>query len=66
MDGSRSASRTIVTQAPCAILPRYAVRYALLVRILALVLGQFAPVVRTLVRPPLCANLPCKPERSAC
>lgn len=46
MDGSRSASRTIVTQAPCVILPRYAARYALLVRILALMLGQFAPVVR--------------------
>lgn len=32
----------------CAIPPRYAARYALLVRTLALVLGQFAPVVRTL------------------
>lgn len=47
MEGSRSASRTIFTQSECVTLPRYAARYALLVRILALVLGQFAPVVRT-------------------
>lgn len=33
--GSRSASRTIVTQSECAIPLRYAARYALLVRILA-------------------------------
>lgn len=34
------------------ITPRYAARYALLVRILELVLEQFAPVVRTQVRNP--------------
>jgi len=54
---SRSASRTIVTQSECAITPRYAARYALLVRTLALVLGQFAPVVRTTGSQPLYANL---------
>lgn len=42
MEGLRSASRTIVTQSECVTLPRYVARYALLVRILALVLGQFA------------------------
>lgn len=42
---SRNASRKIITQARCVILPWYAARYALLVRILALV--QFAPVVCT-------------------
>lgn len=46
--GSRSASRTIVTQSECATLRRCAARYALLVRILALALRQFAPVVHTL------------------
>lgn len=51
--GSRSASRTIVTQSECATLRRCAARYALLVRILALALRQFAPVVRTHVRNPI-------------
>lgn len=58
---SRSLSRTIFTQARCAILPQYAARYALLVRIRALVLGQFAPVVRTTGSQPLCANLSGRP-----
>lgn len=51
--GSRSASRTIAAQSECANLPQYAARYALLVRILALALRQFAPVVRTQVRNPI-------------
>lgn len=42
------------------------ISYALSVLIWALVLGQFAPVVRTQVRNPLCANLPCEPGRPAC
>lgn len=52
---SRGGSRTIFTQSECAILRRYAARYALLVR--TLVLGQFAPVVRAIGSQPLCANL---------
>lgn len=54
---SRCGSRTIFTQLKCVTLTRYAARYALLVRTLALVLGQFAPVVRTTGSQPLCANL---------
>lgn len=54
---SRGGSRTIFTQLKCVSLTRYAARYALLVRTLALVLGQFAPVVRTTGSQPLCANL---------
>lgn len=64
--GSRSASRSIVTQSECATLRRCAARYALLVRILALALRQFAPVVRTQVRNPHSVNLPCEPGRPAC
>lgn len=63
---SRSDSRTIVTQSECVMPLRYAARYAPLVRILTLVLDQFASVVRTQVRNPLCANLPCEPGRPAC
>lgn len=56
---SRGGSRTIFTQSNCVTLTRYAARYALLVRTLALalVLGQFALVVRTTGSQPLCANL---------
>lgn len=39
------------------VVPKYAARYALLVRILVLVMAQFAPVVRTLGSQSPCANL---------
>lgn len=43
----RSCSAQCFTLSECVIPPWFAAKYALLVRILALVLGQFAPVVRT-------------------
>lgn len=52
----------IVTQTECAILLSYAARYALLVRTLACVPGQFVHRFAT----PLCANFPCEPGRLAC